>query len=385
MNTGRVARVRHLLDRLFPERHIYLRANGETRGYILTARKQMLLAAGAFALGGWLILSTASTAFAAFTMTNVDREVSRTKARYERLMADRQARLDTAVVQLETTAGSVDQLARTVERRHAALGMVLGNFRNIPGADRVLAPTVQPASTGRSPIERVLAVKLDQERLIARAQNFAKTRAERLRLAFRLAGLNPSSYMSNAIGTGLGGPLVDARDTKALAAVLDVDEAFAARIKSASDNLSEMRSLADAAEVLPFGRPARAVRQTSGFGIRFDPFNHHPAVHAGLDFAGPFMTPIYATAPGTVSFVGVRSGYGNVVEIDHGGGFKTRYAHLQSFSVRQGDRVAIGTRIAAMGSTGRSTGVHLHYEVWMNGRPQNPARFVKAGDYVQQN
>ena len=384
MNTGRVARLRHLLDRLFPERHIYLRANGETRGYILTARKQMFIAAGATALGAWLILSTASTAFAAFTMTSVDREVTRTKARYERLMADRQARLDTAVVQLETTAGSVDELARTVERRHAALGMVLGNFRDIPGAERVLAPIVPTANAGRPPLERVLSVKLDQERLIARAQSFARTRAERLRLAFRLAGLNPASYATN-VGTSLGGPLVDARDTKALAAVLDVDEAFAARIKNAADNLSEMRSLADAAEALPFGRPAHNVRQTSGFGIRFDPFNRHPAVHAGMDFAGPFMTPIYATAPGTVSFVGVRSGYGNTVEIDHGGGFKTRYAHLASFSVRTGDRVAVGTRIAAMGSTGRSTGVHLHYEVWMNGRPQNPARFVKAGDYVQQN
>lgn len=385
MNTGRVARLRHFVDRLFPERHIYLRANGETRGYILTARKQMLMAAGAIGLGGWLVLSTASTAFAAFTMSSVDREVTRTKARYERLMADRQARLDTAVVQLETTAGSVDELARTVERRHAALGMVLGNFRDIPGAERALAPVIPVSAANRPPLERVLAVKLDQERLVARAQTFARTRAERLRLAFRLAGLNPSSYMGNAIGSGLGGPLVDARDTKALAAVLDVDEAFAARIRSASENLSAMRTLADAADNLPFSRPARGVRQTSGFGIRFDPFNHHPAVHAGLDFAGPFMTPIYATAPGVVSFAGVRSGYGNTVEIDHGGGFKTRYAHLHSFSVRAGERVAVGTRIAAMGSTGRSTGVHLHYEVWMNGRPQNPARFVKAGDYVQQN
>jgi murein DD-endopeptidase MepM/ murein hydrolase activator NlpD len=235
-----------------------------------------------------------------------------------------------------------------------------------------------------APVERVLAVKLDQERLIARAQNFARSRAERLRLAFRLAGLNPSSYINGQIGSGLGGPLVEAKDSHALAAVLDVDEAFAARIKNAADNLSEMRALADAADGLPFARPARAVRQTSGFGIRFDPFNHHPAVHAGLDFAGPFMTPIYATAPGVVAFTGVRTGYGNVVEIDHGGGFKTRFAHLQSYSVKPGDRVAVGTRIAAMGSTGRSTGVHLHYEVWMNGRPQNPARFVKAGDYVQQ-
>ena len=85
-----------------------------------------------------------------------------------------------------------------------------------------------------------------------------------------------------------------------------------------------------------------------------------------------------------MSFTGVRSGYGNCIEIDHGGGFKTRYAHLRSISVVVGQRVGVGTRIGGMGSTGRSTGTHLHYEVWVNGRVQNPIRFLRAGNYVQQ-
>jgi len=146
-----------------------------------------------------------------------------------------------------------------------------------------------------------------------------------------------------------------------------------------------MRGLEKSSRVLPFSRPTFNTRTTSGFGVRFDPFTHRPKTHTGLDFAGPFLTPIHATAPGIVSFAGVRNGYGNCVEIDHGNGFKTRYAHMQSFAVRPGQRVGVGQRVGAMGSTGRSTGVHLHYEVWLNGRPQNPARFVKAGDYVQQN
>ena len=118
--------------------------------------------------------------------------------------------------------------------------------------------------------------------------------------------------------------------------------------------------------------------------MRFDPFTGRPALHAGLDFGGGMGTAIYTTAPGVVSFTGVRSGYGNVVEIDHGGGFKTRYAHLSSMAVRVGERVALGERIAAMGSTGRSTGPHLHYEVWVNGRAQNPDRFVRAGQHVRE-
>ena len=91
-----------------------------------------------------------------------------------------------------------------------------------------------------------------------------------------------------------------------------------------------------------------------------------------------------ATAPGVVSFTGERSGYGNTVEIDHGHGFKTRYAHLESIFVKVGQQVALGQKLGAMGSTGRSTGPHLHYEVWVDGRAQNPMRFLKAGDYVQQ-
>ena len=85
-----------------------------------------------------------------------------------------------------------------------------------------------------------------------------------------------------------------------------------------------------------------------------------------------------------VSFTGVRSGYGNTIEIDHGNGFKTRYAHLKTISVVVGQRVGVGARIGGIGSTGRSTGPHLHYEVWVNGRAQNPARFLRAGEYVLQ-
>jgi murein DD-endopeptidase MepM/ murein hydrolase activator NlpD len=144
-----------------------------------------------------------------------------------------------------------------------------------------------------------------------------------------------------------------------------------------------MRSLANAAEGMPFRRPTQA-RTTSGFGVRFDPFNGRPALHQGQDFAAPLNTPIYAPAPGIVSFVGVRSGYGNTVEIDHGRGFKTRYAHLNGTAVQAGQRIKLGQPVGAMGTTGRSTGVHLHYEIWMNGRPQNPARFMRAGDQLVQ-
>ena len=226
------------------------------------------------------------------------------------------------------------------------------------------------------------SVRIGQEQLLDAADSFAKSRAERLRLAFRMAGLTPSSYVAK--GGSLGGPLIESKDPRALAAVLDVDEAFAVRIQRAARELSQARALADAAEDLPLGHPTKGTAQTSGYGVRFDPFTRRPAFHSGLDFAGGRTAPIHATGPGVVSFTGYRSGYGNTVEIDHGRGLKTRYAHLATIAVRPGQRVALGQRIAGMGSTGRSTGTHLHYEVWVNGRAQNPGRFLKAGEYVQQ-
>ena len=144
-------------------------------------------------------------------------------------------------------------------------------------------------------------------------------------------------------------------------------------------------ALADAADSLPFARPTDGTDQSSGFGVRVDPFTGRPpSIPAWISPAAP-MTAIHVTAPGIVSFTGVRSGYGNTVEVDHGRGFKTRYAHLATISVHVGRaRRRWDERLGGMGSTGRSTGTHLHYEVWVNGRAQNPDRFVRAGAYVQQ-
>jgi murein DD-endopeptidase MepM/ murein hydrolase activator NlpD len=288
------------------------------------------------------------------------------------------------VAELSENSGSLGGLAASIEKRHAALAMLLTNVGGTPGATAALRP--QPAAQGRSAIDQIRSVRTDQERLVAAAESFAKTRADRLRLAFRLAGLDPAAFSGRGVaGEGLGGPLIEAKDPSALAAILDVDEDFAGRIQSAAQDLNAMRSLASAAQSLPFQKPVAQPVKSSGYGVRFDPFTGRPAFHAGQDFAGGYMTPIYATAPGVVSFTGVRSGYGNTVEIDHGRGFKTRYAHLQGISVAPGQKVGLGQRVGAMGSTGRSTGVHLHYEVWQNGRVQDPTRFLRAGDYVQQN
>jgi len=352
------------------------------RGFTLTTERQVLIASVVAGTALWLGISTAAALLALFTPSTKDQAVARTEARYERWIADRDARLNSAVAQLSASGGAFADIASSVEKRNAALVLLLTDLRGAPGAAQALAPALASPPTHGSPAQRIEAVQNDQERLIDAAETFAKSRADRLRLAFRLAGLDPNLYAGGR--ENLGGPLIDAKDPSALAAVLDVDEDFATRIQHAVADLSDMHQLNETAANLPLSHPAADTRETSGFGVRIDPFTERPAFHPGQDFAGAYGSPIYVTAPGVVSFTGVRTGYGNTIEVDHGRGFKTRYAHLSAISVHVGQHLAVGQRIGAMGSTGRSTGTHLHYEVWENGRPQNPLRFVKAGDYVQQ-
>lgn len=381
----RLERLRDVIANVFPERHIYIRSDGEMRGFVLSTGNQTLLAGVIAVCGLWLGVSTGAMIVDAFALSASDREMAQMQAKSERWVADREARLNSAVAQLDAANGSIGSLAATVEKRHVALAMLLTQAKDEPGLAEALTPSLRMAATpprNASATRRIEVVRSNQERLIDAADNFAKGRADRLRLAFRLAGLSPSDFSSSA--SSLGGPLIDAKDPRALAAVLDVDEGFARRIQRAASNLSKASAMTEAAAKLPLARPTYDTSRSSGFGVRFDPFNGRPAFHSGLDFTGGIGVPIYSTAPGIVAYTGVRSGYGNTIEIDHGSGFKTRYAHLSGISVRTGERVAVGERIGAMGSTGRSTGPHLHYEVWVNGRAQNPDRFLKAGDYVQQ-
>ena len=121
---------------------------------------------------------------------------------------------------------------------------------------------------------------------------------------------------------------------------------------------------------------------SSGFGYRSDPIHGGAAMHTGLDFRGPIGSPIHAAAQGTVSFVGMKNGYGRVVEISHGNGMLTRYAHMSAWKARVGQQVEAGEVIGLIGSTGRSTGPHLHFEVRINDRAVNPRPFLEAAPHV---
>jgi murein DD-endopeptidase MepM/ murein hydrolase activator NlpD len=383
MTSRALARVSGWLADTFRERHLFVRSGEDISAFVLTTRTQLTVAGVVVVSAMWMGIATASMIVGAINDSRSQSQVAQIQAKYERWIADRQAKLNSAVGQLEASSDTLDETANSLEKRHAALAILLSNAGGAAGAQQALAPLLAHAGdANRSPGDRLEAIRISQERLIEATGSFAKNRADRLRMAFRLAGLDPTLYGGSSYA--LGGPLIDAKDPQALGAVLDIDRDFARRVEIAARDLSDMRGLSASTQTMPLGRPAGMAPETSPFGVRVDPFTGAPAFHPGQDFAGTFMSPIEATAPGVVSFTGIRSGYGNTVEIDHGHGFKTRYAHLAAISVGVGQHVALGQRIGAMGDTGRSTGTHLHYEVWVDGRPQNPLRFIKAGDYVHQ-
>ena len=213
-----------------------------------------------------------------------------------------------------------------------------------------------------------------QRRFAALLTHAVKRRADKTAHAIRSLGLNPDA-LARAAASAQGGPFVPWRGDQT-----KMPEEF----EHLADALSRMELLEASLKTIPTGNPTMAPMQSSSYGYRRDPFNGHAAFHAGIDFPGRHGQPIFAAAAGRVSFVGQRSGYGNVVEISHGNGLMTRYAHLSAFSADVGRRVARGDRIAAMGSTGRSTGDHLHFEVRLHGQAVNPRPFLQTAGNIRQ-
>ncbi len=151
------------------------------------------------------------------------------------------------------------------------------------------------------------------------------------------------------------------------------------RIRDAALDPGRLERLERLIARMPFAAPLHHIDLSSPFGIRRDPFDGERAFHPGIDLEADLGAAVYSTAPGVVAFAGWDGAYGRMIEIDHGNGIRTRYGHLSRILVRTGERVAAHQRIGLVGSTGRSTGPHLHYEVRIDGRPLNPAKFLAAG------
>ncbi|WP_435574638.1 peptidoglycan DD-metalloendopeptidase family protein [Alterluteimonas muca] len=181
---------------------------------------------------------------------------------------------------------------------------------------------------------------------------------------------------TTAVAVGGPGPVQDMPARALHEGMEQVDTQF----RTSGDQLSVLEALLLGEEMeraaLPSRSPVGSSYVTSSYGYRADPFSGGRAFHRGIDFSARLGDPVMAVADGVVSYSGQRSGYGNVVEVDHGNGYVTRYAHNSRNTARVGDLVRAGTELAKAGSTGRSTGVHVHFEVWEGGRVLNPRQFL---------
>ena len=198
-----------------------------------------------------------------------------------------------------------------------------------------------------------------------------------------------------ALAAALQDQNVDPAALRRLGFIPDTSDAKAARggpfdggssptFKQLFDSWKKLDTLQDGAIAIPSDKPLQTAVFTSGYGYRDDPFHHGSDFHPGIDLAAPIGTPIHATADGTIVAAGWNNGgYGNMVEIDHGYGIHTRYGHLSSILVHVGVKVARGAPVGKLGSTGRSTGPHVHYEVWLASVVRDPSRFIEAGRHVQ--
>jgi murein DD-endopeptidase MepM/ murein hydrolase activator NlpD len=272
-----------------------------------------------------------------------------------------------------------------VQPRHESfLPGVVGRFAEFFRPESAVAGTLDhPILRQLERQESLLAMlKAKQFALLRKLGQSLETETKRFRQALLNIGFVPETFIARANAAaeelaGRVGPLLPLRGSLTDSG----DREYLAQLANADDLLDTLTRM----NAVPWLRPIDAdYRTTSGFGIRRDPFTNELAFHSGLDLSGPWGSPVRATAPGIVIYAGRKGAYGNTVEIDHGYGIRTRYGHLRSTLVQTGAKVEKGTAVGLLGSTGRSTGPHVHYEVWYRNLARDPQKFIKAGQSLLQ-
>jgi murein DD-endopeptidase MepM/ murein hydrolase activator NlpD len=256
-----------------------------------------------------------------------------------------------------------DREARLESRAPIIANVQPNQFAKIQGVDNVLVrlQTSLDLVEGR------------QMAALTSVEDGMESRVRRMRGIFTDLGLDVTQLEAAAPRAGVGGPFVPVK--------LPPDAGtFERQLYRINITRAQVERLNRTLALVPYRKPVVGeVEFTSGFGVRSDPFLGRPAMHTGLDFRAATGDPVRATANGKVASSGWAGGYGRMVEIDHGNGLSTRYGHLSEIGVKVGDTIKIGQVIGAVGSTGRSTGPHLHYETRIDGEAVDPQKFLRAG------
>jgi murein DD-endopeptidase MepM/ murein hydrolase activator NlpD len=305
------------------------------------------------------------------TLRKTMKERDRAAIQSDKLLAE----LQTVTGTISTKFGAAEDVSTTVDFLNAALSNTVNQ------RDTMIDTTAKMEKKVDDLKFKAKLVKERNDRIFARLEEAVTVSMDPLEKMFEQVGLSTNKLLEDVkLGySGQGGPLAPL----AVSTRGEPEDPTSLRANALLEGLDTVNMMRIAAERTPFLSPLRtSYRLTSPFGPRKHPVTGKYGIHPALDMAGPLGTPVYSTGEGVISFAGWRGGYGRVIIIRHANGYETRFAHLQKIRVKVGQRVSQGERIGDMGSSGRSTGSHVHYEVRLGGKPTNPMNFIKASRNV---
>lgn len=418
-----------LSDRLlqvFPERQVYFRSNGVVRFVRLSTTVQMFFAVLLMAALGWVGFTSVNFLSRDYVLETREQTIADMAAEQNALNQDIRSLQDEVVARadrlerrqqylnnlmaeepiggFESASNQVTEPASTraqdetaattsdnneesenVEKGAYVAPSTSGSLFNmlLPSAQAAALPDATPMGEFRPALlQRLALIEVEQNELAEKLTRYAQ--AELIDIDQRIGdtGLKSSDLVAHWDGSSTegatGGPFIPG----ASLATLTASDAHNAILVALDDRWSDMQKARDAIYSIPVTLPATKYYISSRYGRRMDPFKKVRSMHSGLDMAGWPGNAIMTAADGVVTKAGTWGAYGNLIEIDHGNGFKTRYGHLGRIRIKRGDILEAGQRIADMGCSGRCTSTHLHFEVWFAGKPQNPHPYIKVADNV---
>ncbi len=367
MPAARAARIPVFLDRVFAPREIFFSWGDRFRYLRLSARLQKFAAAAAAAAVAWSLFATAGNFLDRRNLAMQESEIARQARASAELQRDLGQAFENRTKMTKQLTAVRTALARETANRMALRGQGDAQSRRIQGLEARLA---RLRESEQEVIERLSAQVREGAAAVEKTIAMTGLNIDDL-LAVGDSGLQPA--------LGQGGPFIPAESFSAGTRAGSELAATVSRLEAQLDRWSELREVV---RRLPLSVPLDQFRISSSYGQRRDPMSGRKARHLGIDFVAPPRTPIRATAPGTVVFAGENGRYGKMVEIDHGYGIATRYAHLRKVLVRKGQEVGHRGKIGLLGSSGRSTGPHLHYEIRVKNQNRNPMKYILAGKYL---
>ena len=429
-----VEQLREILTRFFPQFEILFRTDGKINHIKIPRNMQFAIIGGVFIAFGWTIFSSFSFVINNEVVLTKNKEIIKARMAYRGLLSEvneyqdkfsnltedlsknhglmlnlveknatLQQNVKSAENKLETTKSRNKRIIQARTNLKEKLGKIQielnslnnhnfslkGNLSTVTtDLESALSERNSARNLGEKLSKEVVKLQNDLEDLNAsknmiliKLTENTKENIKDIRYVLKRTGINYRLLVAEKSKgrnskMGKGGPFVPIKSIK------NQKQNLKNVIYNLDSHLRELQQLQKLMKRLPISSPLNYHTISSHYGKRRDPINKRWAMHTGLDFGGVKNSRVYATAPGKVTFAGRNGKYGKLVEIDHGLGFKTRYGHLNKILIKRGQRVNNRANIGLLGSTGRSTGPHLHYEILVKGKHQNPWRFIKAGRYV---